>query len=304
MVKLLLDVLYVLIGLLMTFAGLETWKDHKNPARAGTAAFWLILALIFAFGAYIPPAIVGFLLLVIGALALSRQIKVGNLPVIDSKHAENMAQKLGFWIFAPSLVLAAVSIAVAQFTPLGGQIGIGIGAVASLLLAMVISKTGLKQTYIQSHRLVRAVGTAGILPQLLATLGAVFTAAGVGELTANIVSRLVPIGNPLVGVVLYCFAMALFTMVMGNAFAAFAVITAAIGIPFVVAQGGNPVIVASLGMTAGYCGTLLTPMAANFNTLPVALMEMKDQLGVIRQQLPMALILLVVHMALMYFLAF
>jgi uncharacterized membrane protein len=91
---------------------------------------------------------------------------------------------------------------------------------------------------------------------------------------------------------------------MGNAFAAFAVITAGIGIPFVVAQGGSPVVVAALGMTSGYCGTLLTPMAANFNTLPVALMKMNDQLGVIKRQLPISLILLIIQIILMYLLAF
>ena len=98
--------------------------------------------------------------------------------------------------------------------------------------------------------------------------------------------------------------MAIFTMIMGNAFAAFAVITAAVGVPFVIAQGGNPAVVAALGMTSGYCGTLMTPMAANFNSLPVALMEMDDNLGVIKQQLPIALILLVLHIVLMYLLAF
>ena len=91
---------------------------------------------------------------------------------------------------------------------------------------------------------------------------------------------------------------------MGNGFAAFAVITAAVGIPFVIAQGGNPAVVAALGMTSGYCGTLVTPMAANFNSLPVALMGMKDQMGVIKQQWPIALIMLITQIALMYFLAF
>ena len=91
---------------------------------------------------------------------------------------------------------------------------------------------------------------------------------------------------------------------MGNGFAAFTVITAAIGVPFVVAQGGNPAVVAAIGMTSGYCGTLLTPMAANFNSLPVALMEMKDNMGVIKQQAPIAVTMLVAQVFLMYFLAF
>lgn len=114
-------------------------------------------------------------------------------------------------------------------------------------------------------------------------------------MTSKVISGLFPVGNHLLGVVLYYCGMAIFPAIMGSAFAAFAVITAGIGIPFVVA---------ALGMTAGYCGTLMTPMAANFNSLLVALMEMKDPLGVIKQQFPIAIIMLLVHIVLMCFLAF
>ena len=96
----------------------------------------------------------------------------------------------------------------------------------------------------------------------------------------------------------------IFTMIMGNGFAAFTVITAGIGVPFVIAQGADPVIAGALAMTAGFCGTLLTPMAANFNALPVALLEIKDQNAVIKAQAPLAIIMLVVHVVLMYFWAF
>ncbi|MGL4568590.1 MAG: 5-oxoproline transporter, DUF979 family subunit, partial [Fusobacteriaceae bacterium] len=54
----------------------------------------------------------------------------------------------------------------------------------------------------------------------------------------------------------------------------------------------------------GYCGTLVTPMAANFNIVPTAILEMKDKNGIIKTQFPVAMILLVVQMFLMYFLAF
>ena len=83
----------------------------------------------------------------------------------------------------------------------------------------------------------------------------------------------------------------------------FTVITS-IGIPFVIAQGGDPIVAGALAMTGGFCGTLLTPMATNFNTLPVALLEMKQEFGVIKAQAPIALALIVIHIALMYFWAF
>ena len=99
--------------------------------------------------------------------------------------------------------------------------------------------------------------------------------------------------------------MAVFTIIMGNAFAAFAVITSGIGIPLViVAHGANPLIVAPIAMLAGYCGTLMTPMAANFNIVPAALLEMQSKYGVIRAQIPLAISLLAANILLMYFLGF
>jgi uncharacterized membrane protein len=299
-----LEVFYVLIGLIMLFAGIESFRDRENPARIGTGLFWVILAVIFAGAKFLPYMVIGILILILGLLSLFKQIKPGNIKDIDEKIAEKSAKRLGGWIFMPSVVLAILSIVIAQFTPLGGQIGIGISSVVALITAAVMTRANANTTYHDSERMVRSMGTAGILPQLLAMLGAVFTASGVGELTAKAISGVFPVGNHLLGVALYCIAMAVFTMIMGNGFAAFAVITAGIGIPFVVAQGGAPVVVAALGMTSGYCGTLMTPMAANFNSLPVALMEMKDNLGVIKQQAPVAIVLLVIQIGLMYVLAF
>lgn len=152
--------------------------------------------------------------------------------------------------------------------------------------------------------MIQQVGTTSILPQLLAALGTIFVAAGVGDIVAELVGRIFPAGNILLGVTAYVLGMMLFTMIMGNAFAAFTVITAGIGVPFVFALGADPVIAGALAMTAGYSGTLLTPMAGNFNILPVALLEMDDEYGVIKAQLPIALIMAVVHILLMYFWAF
>ncbi|GEO47365.1 DUF979 domain-containing protein [Companilactobacillus kimchii] len=299
-----LEIFYVLIGLIMVFASIESFRDRENSARIGTGLFWLIMGIIFAVGKYLPNLVIGLLIVFVGILSLLKQIKVGKLKEVNKEIAEKSAKRLGAWLFFPSVVLAIFSILISQFTKLGGQVGIGIASVIALIIAMIISKTDAKTTYHDSERMVRSVGTAGVLPQLLATLGVIFTASGVGDVTSKAISGVFPAGNHLLGVILYCVAMVIFTMVMGNAFAAFAVITAGIGIPFVVAQGGNPAVVAALGMTSGYCGTLMTPMAANFNSLPVALLEMKDNLGVIKQQFPIALTLLVVQIILMYFLAF
>ena len=86
------------------------------------------------------------------------------------------------------------------------------------------------------------MGSFVILPQLLASLGVLFTAAGVGDKISAIISGVIPTGNVLVGVIAYCVGMAVFTAIMGNAFAAFSVITVGVGLPFVFAQGGDRVV--------------------------------------------------------------
>jgi uncharacterized membrane protein len=92
---------------------------------------------------------------------------------------------------------------------------------------------------------------------------------------------------------------------MGNAFAAFPVLTAGVGIPLLMQHfHGDPAIVSAIGMLAGFSGTLMTPLAANFNIVPAALLELKNRNGVIIAQIPTALMMLAINTALMYVLAF
>ena len=146
------------------------------------------------------------------------------------------------------------------------------------------------------------VGPLSMLPQLLACLGAVFTAAGVGDVIADIVGNIIPKGNVNLGIIIYAIGMVLFTMIMGNAFAAITVMTVGIGAPFVLAYGADPVLIGMVGLTCGYCGTLLTPMAANFNIVPIALLDMKNRFTVIKNQVVVAVIMLVFQIC--YMIAF
>jgi len=83
------------------------------------------------------------------------------------------------------------------------------------------------------------------------------------------------------------------------------VMAAAIAVPVLIRQyGGDPAVVCAIGMLAGFCGTLMTPLAANFNIVPAALLDLKDRNHVIRAQIPTALIMLAINTALMYALAF
>ena len=300
----LLEIFYIMIGLYMATTMVFTLKDKNHKTRIGTALFWGIVSAIFIFGKLLPPAVVGTLIIVIAILSALKQINIGTLKQLDTTFAQLKADKLGLKIFIPSLAIAFVAMAIAQFTKLSGTVAIGIAAVVALLLTFAFTKAKAMEYIEDSNRMFQSVGVFAILPQLLASLGALFTAAGVGDVISNIISGVIPDGNRLAGVIAYCVGMALFTAIMGNGFAAFSVITVGIGVPFVFAQGGDPIVCSALALTAGFCGTLLTPMAANFNMLPAVLLEMKDKNLVIKAQAPFAIALLTIHILLMYFLGF
>jgi len=140
---------------------------------------------------------------------------------------------------------------------------------------------------------------------MLAALGVLFAAAGIGDIIGALTGMVIPKGNIFATVLVFALGMAMFTMIMGNAFAAFPVMIAAIGAPLLIqAYGGDPAVVGAVGMLAGFCGTLMTPMAANFNLVPAALLELKDQYGVIRAQILTALPLLAANILILYFAAF
>ncbi len=167
---------------------------------------------------------------------------------------------------------------------------LGLAAFFAVLAALYFTQEKPQQAFKESSRLIEAIGWAFLLPQLLATLGLLFNQAGVGETVSQLTTLYLNLNHPLLAVSCYAIGMALFTVIMGNAFAAFPVITAGIGIPLLVLQhGGDPAIMAAIGMFCGYCGTLLTPMAANFNIVPAALLELPDKNAVIKAQAPTAL---------------
>lgn len=302
-----LEIFYALMGLLMIVIAIKSYKTIDSNKKYGTALFWILMSIPFIFGTLIPANIIGLILILSSLLTLAKQVVFAKYDMPSEEFGQKQSEKLGNKIFWPSLVLAFAAVAVAMGLKAYGsssQFAIGAGAVIALISAFMLTKAKVSTTVDDSARLLQQMGPASMLPQLLVALGALFTTAGVGEVISNIISGVVPADSRFFGVVAYVLGMAIFTMIMGNAFAAFAVITAGIGIPFVLSQGANPAIVGALALTAGYCGTLLTPMAANFNIVPAALLEMRKQYDVIKYQAPVALVLLVLHIFAMYFLAF
>jgi len=288
-------VVWIIIGLITIYAGIKNLLDKENPSRVGTAVFWCSFGVVCGFGTWLPAKVSGALVLIMCLPPIFKKVKIGKVDNPTKEHTEQQFKKIGMKIFIPAFSVAVCSLFFALFSNMSSMIAITIGVIVAMILLIAYdSKQNKPVVFLNdSERFLGITGPLSMLPQLLGCLGGVFTAAGVGDVIAQLVEKVVPKGNVNVGIIIYAIGMVLFTMIMGNAFAAITVMTVGIGAPFVLAYGANPVVIGMIALTCGYCGTLLTPMAANFNILPVAILNMKDRWGVIKNQVLVALIMLV-----------
>ncbi|WP_299690261.1 DUF979 domain-containing protein [uncultured Vibrio sp.] len=300
-----LEYVYQAVGLLLlAFAG-QSFVDKQNPKRIGTGLFWLIYGLTFNLGSMLPDWVIGVMVLALTALASGGFMGMGHYGTTDDKQRYQSASVLKNKLFIPAIVVPVGTVLISQFTALGALVGLGVSSIAAIAVALVVTKGTASQSLNEGRRLTDSIGWAAILSQFLAALGYLFNQAGVGDTVAGIVKLMIPENILLIKVVAYCVGMMLFTVIMGNAFAAFAVITTGIGIPLLILEsGGNPAIIGVLGMLSGYCGTLMTPMAANFNIVPAALLELKNKNHVILMQLIPGSCILAFNIFMMYTFAF
>lgn len=298
-----MEVIYIVIGLLCINCGVKNLKDKENSEPVGTFIFWAVLGVVIALGRWLPALVSGILVVVMCLPAIFKKVKKGAVSAATKAETEAAYEKIGMKIFAPTLsigVLAVICAITGMGIGLSALNGVAIGVLVSIILLMIMNNENKPSTFLNdSERMLSTVGPLSMLPMLLACLGTVFTKAGVGDVISDLVSHIIPEGNVNAGIVVYAIGMMLFTMIMGNAYAAITVMTVGIGYPFVLAHGANPVVIGMLALTCGFCGTLCTPMAANFNTVPVALLDMKKPMGVIKNQVPVAIIMLVVQIVIM-----
>ena len=299
----LMEIIYIFIGLMVIYTAVKNLRDKENPSRGGTFLFWFVLGILIALGRFLPNVVNGVLVLVMCVPAILHKVKKGRTDAPTKADTQAAFASIGMKIFIPALSIGAVAVAAALTTNVLGFSalnGVAIGVFVAAVFLMLFDKRNTPMVLLNdSERMLSTVGPLSMLPMLLACLGAVFTAAGVGDVVASLVERIIPAGNVNAGIIVYALGMMLFTMIMGNAFAAITVMTVGIGGPFVLAYGANPVVVGMLALTCGFCCTLCTPMAANFNTVPVALLDMKKQFGVIKNQVPIAIVMIVIQIVMM-----
>ena len=305
--------LYVLAGSMFAAFAVLSALDRSNRRRFGNALFWGLLATSFFFGDLLGDLANGALVLALVGLAGFGVLGRGNPPTTTPEERAASSERRGNKLFLPALIVPAVALFGTLVLKDSGLfdpkqvtlISLGLGVLVALAACYAWFRPPLLAPLEEGRRLMDSVGWAAVLPQMLAALGAIFALAGVGEVIGGLAGRAIPQGSLFAAVAAYGVGMALFTMIMGNAFAAFPVMTAAIGLPILIRGfGGDPAIVCAIGMLAGFCGTLMTPMAANFNIVPAALLELKDRNGVIKAQVGTAIPLLAANILLIYFLAF
>jgi uncharacterized membrane protein len=309
--------IYMVAGVFLASCALQCLRDRGNPRRFASAAFWGLLALSFVAGDLLPAWIMGLIVIVLAVIAGSGGVRGGSYPQLSVAERARRAGVLRHRLFVPALLISLLTL----FASLGLKhlsvrgvpllepahttvISLGLACVVAFVVALLLTRERLPLAIHGARQLLEAIGWAALLPLLLAMLGGIFASAGVGELVADVLTRLLPLQLPWVAMLAYALGMALFTMVMGNAFAAFPVMSIGIALPVLVGvHGAHPAPLAAIGMLAGYCGTLLTPMAANFNIVPAALLELQDRNAVIRAQLMTALPLFGCNVLLLLWLA-
>jgi uncharacterized membrane protein len=311
-----LEFFYLVLGAMLAIAAVMSLRDRDNPRRYSTALFWGLYALIYLAGEHLPPAVAGLIMIVMALIAGFGGVTLGKYGTLAKEERASSAQRLGHRLFIPALIIPVVTMigsTLLKDVRIGDVlllepkhitlVSLGCASIMAVGAACWLTRATPMQGMREWRRLVDSMSWAVVLPHMLAVLGLLFSEAGVGKAVAHVTTSYINMDSRLVAVAVFCVGMALFTIVMGNGFAAFPVMAGGVGIPILVGvYGANPAVMAAIGMFSAYCGTLMTPMAANFNIVPAALLELPDKNAVIKAQIPTALPLLVANIFLLYFL--
>lgn len=306
-----LEYVFIASGLvLFLFAGF-TLADRDHPSPVGTALFWGLLGTLFVFGSHLEPWVSGLLVVILVGIDGLGKVRPGSHRAVPTAQRVASAERLGLLLFVPVLLIPALTFTAVKIFKGPGYVqndvlylSLGASSILAGVVALAFTRSDPIWLGREGRRLADAIGPVLILPQLLSALGEVFKEAGVGKVIASGITAVIPTGNLFAVVLVLCFSVVLFTFIMGNSFAAFPVIMAGIGAPLLIAPFGvDPGLVGLLTLTVASCGTLCTPMAANFNLVPPALLEMRDRYGQIKFQLPFAAAMFVAHVIFLWAMA-
>ncbi len=230
----------------------------SNPRRLTTGLFWGLYGLVFLLGNWTYQLVgdkrtvniaVGGLVVVLALIAGFGGVRLGSYhqrtrgrekPPARNASVTNFSIRRWRFRSSPSLAYCCLTIClhgrVALFGPgnhatLITLFSMTVGTLIGPAMAIRMTHETVAQPMQEARRLLDSVGWAFILPQILAVLGLLFTTAGVGTSISWLTEHYLAVDNRFIAVAVYAIGMAVLTMVMGNAFAAFPIVTAGVGIP-------------------------------------------------------------------------
>ncbi len=313
-----LQTVYFLIGAMFLAFAVLSITDRTNPKRFGNAIFWGLIALSLIGGTWLGDFANGLIVLAVAGIATFGWLGRGAAEVGEEQRV-SFGDRYGDRLFLPILIVlltAVIGTLLFLYVPPLAALGLFAANRETLVLLCVGVLLALATLYVwlkppvlaplqEGRRLMDAVGWAAVLPLMLAAFGVVLKDAGVGDLIGDSVGGIIPSGMIFPAVAAFGLGMALFTILTGNAFAAFPIMASAIAVPLLLVEhGGDPAVVGAIGMLAGFCGTLMTPMAANFNLVPASLLELKDRNAVIKAQIGTAVPMLAINILFIWIFAF
>ena len=310
------EYLYWVAGALLITTSLIIANDRSHPGRWLSALFWSDLGLLFIAGDKMPPASVGCQVIGLTLIVALGGLKRGGTRALSATVRRASALQLRNKLLLPLLAMPLITMygsVALKNARIGGFFlldphnqtlaALGVACVVSVLVACWITRDTVTQSVRQSRELTDSIGWTLVLPQMLGMLGVMFVHTGVGDSIAYLAKTYVATDVRWIVVAAYTMGMAAFAMIMGGGGAAFPLMAGGIGVPILIGYfHGNPAVIAAIGMFSAFTGTLMTPMAAHFNLIPVALLEIPDKYAVIRAQTPTALCILIVNTVLLYYL--
>ena len=103
-----MEIIYIIIGLLCIYCGVKNLKDKENSEPVGTFIFWGVLGVVIALGRWLPSLVSGILVVVMCIPAILKKVKKGAVSAATKAETEATYEKIGMKIFVPTLSIGVL----------------------------------------------------------------------------------------------------------------------------------------------------------------------------------------------------
>ncbi|MGH8377405.1 MAG: 5-oxoproline transporter, DUF979 family subunit, partial [Gammaproteobacteria bacterium] len=202
-----LEYVYILAGLLFGVTAVLEFLDRANPKRRRKTVFWGIYSITFLFGTLLPPFVTGCLVILMVLVTGWKDLGYSKVSTATGPERRQSAARLKDRLFIPALCIPFVTFLGTLVLPrivIAGRplaaakdatlVSLGLSVIVAVAVALWLFRQRLRTSLHEGRRLLTAVGTVTVLPQLLAALGALFAAAGVGQVVSSLVTDFIPAG--------------------------------------------------------------------------------------------------------------